>query len=182
MSLLDLNTKEYFVNFEQSTFWIQASGIKHGIIENEKESDIGKFSIKKAGLGKHEIQITDLSDKLIIKATEKSTWSDKWEIKDFKNNIIGISDVKQNQWVLLDKNEKKLLRFNQKGLQGEISELEGKVVPEFLSNEDVKKQGFKFVTKHTYHLKVIDESLDRKILLGFFFTILINNHRGGDYM
>jgi len=180
--LLNRYTKEYFINFEQSPFWIQATGIKHGIIQNEKKLDVGKFSIKKAGVSKIQIMVTDLSDQLIINAIERSVLTDKWEIKDSKNNIIGIFDLKQGQWLLVDNNEKKLLKMNLIGLQGEISEWEGKIVAQLLLIEDVKVQGSKFTRKYSYHLKVIDQFVDRKLLLGFFFIRMIGYHRSGETM
>jgi len=176
--LLNPNNKEYFINFEQATFWRQATGMKNGVIQNEKESDIGKFSIKDAGIAKLKILITDLSEKLIIQSTQKSFLSGKWEIKDSQNNIIGKIKHQRTAMFLVDKNDNKLWKLNNDG----ISEPEGKILTKFFNKAESIRRGFKFITKYSYNIKIVDELVDRKLLLGTLLPMLVYYHRSGEGM
>ena len=180
-NLLDPNTNEYFIKFQLPVYWIEGGEITDGIIQDEKESDIGQFDIGKAGIGKSEILIIDSFGKLIIKTTKRSVWRSAWDVKDSEDNVVG--RVKFSAWHGLsfyDKNDNKVLILDRHGLTSEINEPSGKPVAEFSYTLEDKIPGLKSQRRHTYHLKVLDKLYDRKVLLGYLLTFIKNN-TGGDF-
>jgi len=182
MSLLDPNTNEYFIKFQMPLYWIEGGEITDGIIQNEKECDIGKFDLRKIGIAKYEILIFD-SGKLIIKAVSRSIWRGGWDIKDSEENVVGRVKFSPFRGLSFhDKNDNKVLILWRHGLkrENEITEPSKKSVAEISYTLEDEIPGLKSQRRHTFNLKVFDKTCDRKVLLIFFLTI-IKHRTGGDF-
>ena len=125
-----------------------------------------------------EISLIDSSDNLIIKTTQKSALTSKWEIKNAQNNLSGLVKQSGFDWFLFNENEEDILKLEVK--QGEMISPEGKKVAQVFSSAESKRKGFRFFTQYAYKIIIFDEKWNKPILLGFFFPSMIEIHRSGD--
>ena len=173
-----ISKSEFLIKFDQQTFWKEATGVKNGIVENKKGLEIGKLIVKKKGIGKLEISLIDSSDNLIIKSTQKSALTSKWEIKNVQNNLSGLVKRRGFDWFLFNENEEDILKLEVN--QGEMTSPEGKKVAQVFSSAESKRKGLRFFTQYAYKIIIFDEKWNKPILLGFFFPSMIEIHRSGE--
>jgi len=181
LNLLGQNNKSYVIKWEVdgsayldlSTDWFK--------IENQDGTDLGNFRPAKGIISKELFSVLDLDDNLVIKVAKKSRWKSEEYLTDSQGNEIGIMKRKgvwkQSIFFLNMKKEEVLVaRADSSNQTGKIIDTQDKLIAEFsIAIEEIKKKGFfkKSLFKITCTLKILDESFDRKVLLCFFFYILI---------
>jgi len=182
MSLHDPNISEYVISWEIiGVNGRLERGIK-GKIENQNKVGIGKFDsgdIRKKG---YDVSVLNDNEILTLKIFTKSFsfWTKKIVVMDGQNNEIGIVKSKKRfrpkTFFLINSKDEDILisniDFGKK--TGEILNPHDKTIAEFSILQEKIKRGLlrENLYKTTCDLKILDETFDKKSLLGFFFAII----------
>jgi len=182
MSLLESDVKEYQIKWKviASDICLE-EGIK-GNIQNHDGLDIGKFKIGNGIFSKGQFFIFDANYNLVIKDTLKSILSNEEYLTDSQGNDFGIMKTKglrNRSCICLNMREEEILvaKVESSERTGKIIDTLDKIIAQFsIAHEEIKRGYFREpLIKITCNLKILDESYDRKFLLGFIFFILINH-------
>ena len=187
MSLLDLNNKEYVLNWETYfDYGIPGLGDK-GLILNQDQSEIGGFLFTKNRLEGYSLSLFDKGGTIDVSNSKKNlsivaTRVGKWRrkiirITDNENKVLGFARKKgiiDRKIFFTNSQDHEILFSNPK--EGTILDLNDKTIAEYSLSQEKIKEG-KGILKHIlikrkYKLKILDESFDRRVLLGFFSAIL----------
>ena len=157
MSILDSNREYYFLK------WI----IKFTDVQITDESGNIIGEIKHPGRFIDEWKLLDNNNSIIL-TTYDPPWRNKITIKNVDKNVIGFVNYKLlslKQKMVLKNEDKEVVLTQQmtKGSNFEIINPQGKKVA-----ESTNEKGDRFFCI----LKILDQTFDRKLLLGFFIAII----------
>ena len=180
MSLLDPNISEYVISWEIIGFNGRLERGTKGKIENQNKVKIGKFDSGDSRKSGYHVSVLNDNEILTLKIDAKSSWNMKIIVMDGQNNEIGIVKSKKRfrpkTFFLINSKDEEILisniDFGKK--TGEILNPHGKTIAEFSTLQEKIKRGFlrENLYKTTCDLKILDETFDKKSLLGFFFAII----------
>ncbi len=180
MTIFDSNLKDYVIKWEMIGEYRPRITVIEMKIQNQDGLDLGKFKFELNEFRTDNFSVLDVDGNTVLEATQKWYWKSWFCLMDSQRKELGILKRK-GIWkrldVFLTMNKDEVLIAKSDRLQtGKINDTQDKIIAEF-STEKVKTGRGVLkapLFKTTHNLKILDESYDRKVLIGFFSYILQN--------
>ena len=180
MSLFDSGLKEYVIKWELIGEHRPDTGEIKMKIQNQDGLDLGKFRYEFNAIFGQKFSVLDLVGNTLLNTAQKKGWKDWFWLIDSQGKELGILERKETLELLdvfLNMNEDEvLIAKTDSDQEGQIKDTQDEIIAEFSTEEEKIGRGFSKAPffRTTHNLEIIDESFDRKVLLGFFSYILHN--------